>query len=178
MRSVGETLGMKFELSFTNKEITPWGRMVFLKQILDKMSLREQMSSCGVLPVQNSNRAYRVEVILESFITSIWCAANRFLHIEITQADRDLGKIFDWKQAPAQDVYTRHLGKFTQNRNQQVGHHFFGWFFKNLQLNYFTLDIDSSIITQYENKKAPREGTIRINKEETVILPLSILSTM
>jgi hypothetical protein len=24
---------MKFELSFTNKEITPWGGMVFLKQL-------------------------------------------------------------------------------------------------------------------------------------------------
>ncbi|KXK44415.1 MAG: hypothetical protein UZ11_BCD004000121, partial [Bacteroidetes bacterium OLB11] len=24
---------MKFELSFTNKEITPWGGMVFLKQM-------------------------------------------------------------------------------------------------------------------------------------------------
>ena len=27
---------MDFTLSFTNKEITPWGGMVFLKQMLDK----------------------------------------------------------------------------------------------------------------------------------------------
>ena len=72
--------GMKFELSFTNKEITPWGGMVFLKQMLDKIGFKEQVFSCHSLPTQNSNRAYDVDVILESFITSIWCGANRFLH--------------------------------------------------------------------------------------------------
>ena len=68
---------MKFELSFTNKEITPWGGMVFLKQMLDKIGFKEQVFSCHSLPTQNSNCAYDVGVILESFITGIWCGANR-----------------------------------------------------------------------------------------------------
>ena len=37
---------MKFELSFTNKEITPWGGMVFLKQMLEKIGFREQIEKC------------------------------------------------------------------------------------------------------------------------------------
>lgn len=62
---------------------------------------------------------------MESFITSIWCGANRFLHTEITRADKALGEIFGWEKAPAQDAYKRYFGKFTQKSNLEVGHHFF-----------------------------------------------------
>lgn len=149
---------MKFELSFTNKEITPWGGMVFLKQMLDKIGFREQIENCQALPVSQSNNSYKKEVLLESFITSIWCGANRFLHTEITRSDKALGKIFDWEKVPAQDAYKRYFSKFTQGINQQVGHHFFRWFFQNLQLNYFTLDIDSSVITRYGKQEGAQKG--------------------
>ncbi|MEY5049126.1 MAG: hypothetical protein RLZZ175_2485 [Bacteroidota bacterium] len=76
---------MKFELSFSNKEVTPWGGMVFLKQMLLKMNFREQINQCDVLPNQNSNRGHDVSTLLESFITSVWCGANRFLHSEVTR---------------------------------------------------------------------------------------------
>ena len=85
---------MKFELSFTNKEITPWGGMVFLKQMLGKIGFREQIEKCKSLPVSLSNNSHKKEVLLESFITSIWCGANRFLHTEVTRADKALGEIF------------------------------------------------------------------------------------
>ena len=140
---------MKFELSFTNKEITPWGGMVFLKQMLDKIGFKEQVFSCHSLPTQNSNRAYDVDVILESFITSIWCGANRFLHTEVTRADKALGHIFGWKHTPAQDVYKRYFSKFNAKTNLEVARHFFSWFFKSLNINFFTLDIASSVITRY-----------------------------
>ncbi len=158
MRSVRKERGMKFELSFTNKEITPWGGMVFLKQMLDKIGFREQIQSCSALPTQNSNRAHNVEVILESFITSIWCGANRFLHTEVTRADKSLGKIFGWEQCPAQDAYKRYFSKFSQKTNLEVGHHFFKWFFQNIKFNYFTLDIDSSVITRYGEQEGAKKG--------------------
>jgi hypothetical protein len=149
---------MKFELSFTNKEITPWGGMVFLKQMLDKIGFREQIKNCSFLPTSQSNNSYKKEVLLESFITSIWCGANRFLHTEITRCDKALGKIFEWAKVPAQDAYKRYFGKFTQSTNQQVGHHFFSWFFQNLQLNHFTLDIDSSVVTRYGEQEGAKKG--------------------
>jgi len=126
---------MKFELSFTNKVITPWVGMVFLKQMLDKIGFKDQIKTCQVLPEQKSNRAYGIDVLLESFITSIWCGANRFLHTEVTRSDQALGKIFDWHSTPGQDAYKRYFGKFTQSTNQSVGHHFFSWFFQNLHIN-------------------------------------------
>ena len=149
---------MKFELSFTDKEITPWGGMVFLKQMLDKIGFQEQIKNCDALPASQSNNSYKKEVLLESFITSIWCGANRFLHTEITRSDRALGKIFDWEKVPGQDAYKRYFGKFTQSINQEVGHHFFSYFFQSLHLNYFTLDIDSSVITRYGQQEGANKG--------------------
>ncbi len=79
------------------------------------------------------NNSYKKEVLLESFITSIWCGANRFLHTEVTRADKALGEIFGWERTPAQDAYKRYFEKFTQPINQQVGHYFFSWFFSEFE---------------------------------------------
>ena len=149
---------MKFNLSFTNQQITPWGGMVFLKQMMDKMSFRTHLESCEDLPTQNSNRGYKVSTILESFITSIWCGANRFLHTEITRSDNALGNIFDWKQTPGQDAYKRYFKKFNQSINQRVSKHFFTWFFQNINIDYFTLDIDSTIMTRYGSQLGANKG--------------------
>lgn len=149
---------MKFELSFTNKEITPWGGMVFLKQMLDKIGLRQLIENCEALPTQNSNRAHQVATLLESFMTSIWCGANRFLHTEVTRSDRALAKIFDWKTTPGQDAYKRYFKKFMQSTNLEVGRHFFSWFIRNININYFTLDIDSTVITRYGNQQGAKKG--------------------
>ena len=158
MRSVREIFVMNIEFSFTNKEITPWGGMIFLKQMMDKLEFKQQILNCSDLPLQNSNRGHNVDVLLESFITSIWCGANRFLHTEVTRSDRALGKIFGWKNTPGQDAYKRYFGKFTQGINQDVGHYFFSWFFQNLKVNYFTLDIDSTVVTRYGEQEGAKKG--------------------
>ena len=52
-----------FPVSFTSKEITPWGGMVFLKQMLDKMRFSELVSGCEHLPVSGSNPALTAKMI-------------------------------------------------------------------------------------------------------------------
>lgn len=96
------------------------------------------------------------------------------MHTEITLSDKALGKIFGWQKVPAQDVYKRYFGKFTQGINQQVSHHFFSCFFQKLQLNYFTLDIDSSVITRYCHQDGAKKGITLRREAETVII-LSLL---
>jgi len=149
---------MKFELSFTSKEITPWGGMVFLKQMLDKIHFKSHLLSCENLPTQDSNRGHKIDILLESFITSIWCGANRFLHTEVTRSDKALAKIFNWTRVPGQDAYKRYFSKFNQATNQSVSHHMFRWFFDNIQLNYFTLDVDSTVITRYGQQEGSKKG--------------------
>lgn len=98
---------MEFDISYTSKEITPWGGIVFLKQMLDKIGFRALIDKNNDLPQSGSNRGYKTSTIIEAFITSIWCGANRFLHTEVTRHDAALGKIFGWQNTPGQDVYKR-----------------------------------------------------------------------
>ena len=51
---------MEFDISYTNKEITPWGGMVFLKQMLSKMGFREHILKCEDLPQPKSNRGHTI----------------------------------------------------------------------------------------------------------------------
>jgi hypothetical protein len=141
-----------FPVSFTSKEITPWGGMVFLKQMLDKMRFSDIVRKCEHLPTSGSNRGYSPEVILEAFIASIWCGATRFMHTELTRLDPALARIFGWKSVPAQDAYKRYFSKFEQVTNLEVSQYFYSWLFDNYHFDHFTLDIDSSILTRYGNQ--------------------------
>ena len=149
---------MNFELSYTSKEITPWGGMVFLKQMLDKIGFQDHISSCKELPIQNSNRGHSVPTLIESFITSVWCGANKFFHTELTRSDTVLAKIFNWNKVPGNDAYKRYFNKFNQTTNSSVAQHFFSWFFNNLNTDYFTVDVDSTIFTRYGNQQGAKKG--------------------
>ena len=120
---------MKYEISYTNKEITPWGRMVILKQMINEIGLKKIISDCPDLPIPKSNRDYSPVTILESFLVSIWSGTNRFLHTEVTRHDKALSNIFEWKQAPEQDTYNRFFSKFTQTINQRVSDYFYTFFY-------------------------------------------------
>jgi hypothetical protein len=149
---------MEFDISFTDREITPWGGMVFLKQMLQKIGFRKIVDDNVDLPVSGSNRGYKSSTILESFITSIWCGANRFLHTEVTRHDAVLGDIFDWKRTPGQDTYKRFFSKFDQAKNQRISDYFYSWIFDNFKFDNFTLDIDSSVMTRYGSQEGSKKG--------------------
>ena len=149
---------MEFDISYTSKEITPWGGMIFLKQMLQKMCFRELIEKNTDLPQSGSNRGYKTYTIIEGFITSIWCGANRFLHTEVTRHDTALGKIFDWKNTPGQDTYKRFFSKFTQVKNLNISQYFYSWIFDNIKFDNFTLDIDSSVMTRYGDQAGAKKG--------------------
>jgi len=158
MRSIRKKQPMEFDISYTSKEITPWGGMVFMKQMLQKIGFRKLIEDNPDLPVSGSNRGYNTSTIIEAFITSIWCGANRFLHTEITRHDATLGKIFEWKKTPGQDTYKRFFSKFTQVTNQKVSDYIYSWFFKNVKFDNFTLDVDSSVMTRYGEQEGAKKG--------------------
>ena len=149
---------MDFDISYTSKEITPWGGMAFLKQMLQKTGFRALIEKSPDLPQPGSNRGHKTATIIEGFITSIWCGANRFLHTEVTRHDVALGKMFDWKNTPGQDAYKRFFGKFTQVKNNAVGQYFYSWIFDNFKFDNFTLDIDSSVMTRYGVQEGSKKG--------------------
>lgn len=158
MRSIRYICQMEFEISYTNQEITPWGGMVLLRRMLDKIAFRSQVENCIDLPQPGSNRGYSPASIIESFLVSIWCGANRFLHTEVTRHDKALKKIFGWERCPGQDVYKRYFAKFTQGINQRVSDHFYRWIFDSIKFDNFTLDCDSSVLTRYGEQEGARRG--------------------
>jgi hypothetical protein len=158
MRSIRESIAMEHTYQFTNKEITPWGGMVFLKQFLDKMAFSEQVASCDSLPQPGSNRGYNPSALLEAFICSVWCGATKFIHTEQTRSDKALCKIFGWQQAPAQDAYKRFFSKFSSTDNLRVADHFFRWIIENYQYDNFTIDFDSSVLTRYGSQQGAKRG--------------------
>lgn len=149
---------MDFDICYTDKEITPWGGMVFLRQMMEKIGFREVVERQEDLPRPGSNRGYDPATILEGFIASIWCGANRFLHTEVTRHDYALSKIFGWKRTPGQDTYKRFFSKFTHASNQRVSDYFYSWVFDNVRFDNFTLDFDSSVITRYGSQEGSKKG--------------------
>lgn len=149
---------MDLKLEFTNKEITPWGGMALMKRMLDGIGFREVLEGCAALPQPGSNRGYKPADIIESFIVSVWCGANRFLHTEVTRHDPALGRIFGWKRVPGNDTYKRFFSKFSQARNHEMSDHLYRWFFSELKFDNFTLDLDSTVLTRYGSQEGARRG--------------------
>ncbi len=88
---------MDFEIGFTDKEITPWGGMALMKKMMDQCDIDGMIKSLGLLGT-GSNRGYKAEDIIKSFLVSVWCGANRFLHTEVTRQDAVIRKIFGWSK--------------------------------------------------------------------------------
>lgn len=146
------------KIEYTDKEITPWGGMVLFRNMLDKIRFNEVIKNCESLPQPQSNRGYNVQTIIEAFMVSIWCGANRFMHTEITRHDNPIAKIFRWKQAPAQDVYKRFFNKFNQAINQRVFGYLYQWFFNELLFDEYTLDFDSTVLVRYGKQQGAKKG--------------------
>ena len=88
---------MDFQIGFTDKEITPWGGMALMKQMMDHWDMDGVLSSLG-LPAPGSNRGYKPEGIIKSFFVSVWCGANRFMHTEVTRQDEVIRRIYGWER--------------------------------------------------------------------------------
>lgn len=146
------------KIQYTSKAITPWGGMALLKNMLNQINFKEVINNQSLLPQPGSNRGYKPYTIIESFITSVWCGANRFLHTEITRQDRALSEIFGWERTPAQDVYKRYFNKFTQAINVDVFNSLNRWFFDQLKFDNYTIDFDSTVITRYGEQQGAKRG--------------------
>ena len=77
---------MKFDLRFSDKEITAWGAMAVMKRMLEHLQFDAARMACG-LPQPGSNRGYRPEQLITQFMLSVWGGANRFEHGEVTRHD-------------------------------------------------------------------------------------------
>lgn len=144
---------MKYEIKFTNKEVTPWSGLGFLHNMMQKMFIRDKISRLDFLPHPNSNRGYSPIDIIESFMVSVWCGASRFLHTEITRHDNALRKIFGWKRVPGNDTFKRFFKKFNFSGSKQLSDSLFKMIYEDIQFDNYTLDCDSSVLTRFGDQQ-------------------------
>ena len=126
-------------------------------RLLKKMGFRELLSKSG-LPVQGSNRGYAPEQLIEQFLISVWCGANRFEHLEVTRQDETIRQIFGYKSMAAHKAFMRYFKKFEQGTNQRIFQRLYQWFFEQLHFDNFTLDLDSTVISRYGKQEGARRG--------------------
>lgn len=148
-------MGLKIE--FTDKEITPWGGMILMKQLIEKTKINEVLERLP-LPVQGSNRGYKPTQLIKNFWVSIWSGAIRFEHLEITRMDKVIQKIFGWKQMAGHKSFQRYFKKFGQGDNQRIFTELFNWFFSQIKFDNYTLDLDSTIMTRYGRQQGAKKG--------------------
>lgn len=148
---------MDLKLAFTDKEITPWSGMVFMKKLLDRTGILSKLIASD-LPQQGSNRGYGPIQLITSFMVSIWCGANRFEHLEVSRFDDVLRRIFGFKKMAGHKAYQRYFQKFTIAINQQVFTKLSQWFFNQVKLDNYTLDVDSTVLTRYGTQQGAAKG--------------------
>lgn len=149
---------MDFKINYTNKEITSWGGLEFMKRLIEKSGIIENIENIKDLPRQGSNRGYKPVQLIQSFWLSIWSGGNRYTHLEVIRFDRVLQKLFSWERMPGYKAYQRYFSKYTYAINHKVFHKLYHWFFCQLQFDNYTLDFDSTIFTRYGNQQGARKG--------------------
>jgi len=148
---------MDLKLAFTDKEITPWSGMIFMKKLLDQTGILSKLRAID-LPQQGSNRGYSPIQLITSFMVSVWCGANHFEHLEVSRFDEVLRRIFGFKKMAGHKAYQRYFQKFTIAINQQVFTKLSQWFFQQVKLDNYTLDVDSTVLTRYGVQQGAKKG--------------------
>lgn len=145
------------KIEFSDHNVTAWGGMKLMKDLLDATRIKEQLQGLP-LPEKGSNRSFEPSQILECFWTSVWIGAGRFSHSAYLRYDNVLKEIFGWKQAPSQSTYSRFFNKFDWHRNTETFVPLFRWFFNQIKFDNLTLDLDSTVITRYGDQQGAKKG--------------------
>lgn len=148
---------MDLKLEFCDEQITAWGGLGLVQQMLEHLQLPQMLKQAG-LPPQRSGRGYAPEQLVMQFLLSIWCGGNRFAHAEVTRFDPVLGQLFGLQKMANFKAVMRLLDKFDQQQNDQVFGFIYRWLFEQLQLDNLTLDLDSTVMTRYGKPEGAGKG--------------------
>lgn len=142
---------------YDDRPVTAWGGMQEMKLLMDKTGIRSKLEELP-LPISNSNNSISGLDIIENFWVSIWIGCFRFSHTAVVRIDEVLRQIFSWKRVPSGTTYGRFFKKFTPSMNHELFIKLYRWFFKQIQFDNYTLDVDSSVITRYGMQEGSKVG--------------------
>ena len=136
------------EIQYSDKQVSPWGGLILMKEIMDRSGIREKLQSIH-LPESTSNNSIDSLTIVESFFASVWIGATAFSQTAIIRLDDTLREIFGWERVPSGTTFGGFFKKFSWAENNRVFPELNRWFFDQIKFDNYTLDVDSSVITRY-----------------------------
>lgn len=145
------------EIEFVDKEITAFGGLAILKKMMSTSGFIDVLESLP-LPLQGSNRGYPPVQLFVQFMSSVWCGANRYSHLDVVRFDKSIQQMFRWQSMPEHKAFQRYFNKFDIPTSFAVFGSLYRWFFNNLKFDNFTLDIDSSVLTRYGEQDGAKKG--------------------
>lgn len=148
---------MAIQIEFSDKQVSPWGGLVLMKQMLDKTGIGVKISELN-LPESKSNNSIDRLTIVESFFASVWIGVTSFSQTAIIKLDRTVQEIFGWGRIPSGTTFGRFFKKFSWKENNRIFTELNEWFFKQITFDNYTLDVDSSVITRYGNQQGSLIG--------------------
>jgi hypothetical protein len=143
--------------TFTDKEVTAWGGIRLIHEMLLRLRFRQALEQAG-LPEPGSNRGFSAVEMMESFLVCVWIGGSRFSHTALVRFDKALHQIFGWRGVASVSTFTRFFRRFKREEVDRVFSHLSHWFWDQISPRTLTLDLDSSVITRYGKQEGARYG--------------------
>lgn len=100
---------------YTDKEVTPWGGMLLIKEFYDRIGMHEQLRSLPLIE-KGSGRGVDHHEIIESFIMSVILGANNCTSAAQLSYDHVLKEVFQWEHGmPSQSFCHGFFQNMTEN---------------------------------------------------------------
>jgi hypothetical protein len=143
---------------YTDKDISPWGGLRLLQEMMYRIDLRKLLENCG-LPQKGSNRSYDSATVVEGFLVSVILGAKRLSHSGTIGHDKVIREIFNWQKGMAtQSTFCRFFKRFNEQDNDRIMELFNKAWFAKLSIDKHTVDVDSSVISRFGEQEGVEVG--------------------
>lgn len=143
---------------FTEKKISPWGGLRLIQELYERCGLKEIVGSVE-FKMPGSNRGYDPVEVVEAFMVSVLLGAKRMAHSELLRHDEVVKEIFGWKKGvPSQSTFSRFFRKYDMEDNDRIFPELQRQWFSLFDLDRYTLDLDSTVLTRYGTQDGVEKG--------------------
>lgn len=143
---------------YTDKQVTPWGGLLLVKEFYERIGMDEQLRGLPLIE-KGSGRGIDHHEIIESFLMSIILGANNCSSSARLSCDDVVKEIFQWKHGmPSQSTLSRFFLKYDSTLSDEIFSHLNRWWFGQLGYEHLTLDVDSTVITRFGNQQGAEVG--------------------
>lgn len=143
---------------YTDKKLSPWGGIRLVHELYQRSGLRQKILELELKP-PGSNRGYAPCDLVEGFMVSVILGARRLAHSGLLRQDEVIREIFGWSRGMAsQSTFSRFFSKYDFEDNDKIFPALQKWWFEQFELDKYTIDLDSTVLTRYGTQDGVEVG--------------------